>query len=69
MRSISPSALAARTTMLMVDDVAYEAKALGEKYTIAGYNVYRNGERINDSLILPPRISTPTRQTAKTPMW
>ncbi len=37
--------------MLMVDDVAYEAKALGEKYTIAGYNVYRNGERINDSLI------------------
>ncbi len=55
--------------MLMVDDVAYEAKALGEKYTIAGYNVYRNGERINDSLITSTAHLDTNPADGKTPMW
>lgn len=35
--------------MLMVDDVTYEAKALADKYSIAGYNVYCNGVKVNDT--------------------
>lgn len=38
---------AAGNFMLMLDDIAFEAKPLGEKYTVTGYNVYRNGEKIN----------------------
>lgn len=35
--------------MLMVDDVKYEARALADKYKLVGYNLYRNGVKLNDA--------------------
>lgn len=37
--------------MLMVDDVTYAPVGAGEKLQIEGYNVYRDGVKINDALI------------------
>ncbi|MDE5929276.1 MAG: hypothetical protein K2H03_02225, partial [Muribaculaceae bacterium] len=35
--------------MLLVDDVTYEASPLADRYHISGYNIYRNGVKINDA--------------------
>lgn len=42
---------AAGSFMLMVDDVTYAPAGAGEKLQIEGYNVYRDGVKINDALI------------------
>lgn len=36
--------------MLMIDDVSYTPAKLNTDIQISGYNVYRNGEKINDTL-------------------
>ena len=35
--------------MLLVDDITYEASPLADRYHISGYNIYRNGVKINDA--------------------
>lgn len=51
--------------MLMVDDVTYEAKALADKYSVSGYNVYRNGDKLNDTPVTATGYldGTPGNQT------
>ena len=46
--------------MLLVDDISYiPAGAEPTPIAVSGYNVYRNGVRINDALVTEPVFSEP----------
>lgn len=54
--------------VLLVDDISFiPAGATPTSIAIKGYNVYRNGERINDAIVTEPRFSEPfaTKQSPK----
>lgn len=53
--------LSGGTYMFMVDDVTYTPKGTPRNYTLLGYNVYRNGSKLNSSPVNTTAFST-TRQ-------
>jgi cleaved adhesin domain protein len=43
---------------MMLDNITYTAKGTPQAYELKGYNVYRNGIKLNDSLLTGCRFST-----------
>lgn len=52
--------------MCFIDDVTYTGKGTPAKMTIVGYNVYRNGEKINSDVVTDLQFTDTELQTSAT---
>lgn len=46
--------------MLMIDDIRYNAAGEDERLTLAGFNIYRNGTKVNDKPVEDFEYADPT---------